>query len=786
MTLNPQEQSRETTTVNVSLTPLEEPLFTGLKLKKDIVLGDFAFNTIDEYGVVWVITDIQGWWQHPGADMPDIPRGEGDGSYDVEGRYKARELSLEGVFLTKDPALAEAARDRLIASTNLVYKGAWLKTGANPIKASWVRLSGDPDIQTQNARGRTAFSIPLRASDPIKYAWNDLQPDGYEIAEIQAKNNATSVPGSENINNIGNYNVPVIFEISGPLTGPATIYNRTTDKLIIITSGLKGTASSQIENKQLTFDQESVTDIATLTTRTEHNFQVGDEITVSGVGDVFDGDYSIKSIPTATTFTYEKTPPTSEIEFVSHKSLENGEAKIETINNHNFSVGDEIIVTEVDSVFDGTHLITSIPNSTSFTYEKTRVPPATVSGAILVSNIATLTTVDPHEFIVGETVTVSNLGINYDGSYEITSIPNQNQFNYAKTRTNANLIIQTEMTDDIVTAVTNESHGFILDEQVNVTGINQSLNGSFSILEIPSSTTFTYEISRPTTREISVRAKTAGVVTLTTSQPHGYEVGEKITVLGIDEQLGSSQYNGTFTIISTPSNSSFTYNYGGATENELPTEVTNSTVKLKSRLVSKTSLTGNIATITTKNSHGFLVGESVDISGISSVYNGTYTITGLPTSNSFTYTKIAENQEETESNESARAEISGQITTTASSGNATVSGSLPFSAVIGSSSVSDTVERVVSSGKAIKTNNVQFTPGVLNGFVTNQADLLEINTFNREVAFNGLLTGARAKIDVLAEFIKLAPGDNIIEFEDSGNPESSAILRVYYRSGWLG
>jgi hypothetical protein len=59
------------------------------------------------------------------------------------------------------------------------------------------------------------------------------------------------------------------------------------------------------------------------------------------------------------------------------------------------------------------------------------------------------------------------------------------------------------------------------------------------------------------------------------------------------------------------------------------------------------------------------------------------------------------------------------------------------------------------------------------------------DTKNREVAFNGEVEGARGRIDVLADFIKLAPGQNEIEFVDTGNPEGSALLKIFYRSGWL-
>jgi lipopolysaccharide assembly outer membrane protein LptD (OstA) len=134
------------------------------------------------------------------------------------------------------------------------------------------------------------------------------------------------------------------------------------------------------------------------------------------------------------------------------------------------------------------------------------------------------------------------------------------------------------------------------------------------------------------------------------------------------------------------------------------------------------------------------------------------------------------------------AEMTGTITSTGvvPDGLATVAGSLPASSASGTASVSSTIDRLPASGKAVKKNDVQFTPGLSGATAVLQADILEIDTKNREVAFNGEVEGARGRIDVLADFIELAPGNNTIEFEDAGSYESTATLRVYYRSGWLG
>jgi len=92
-------QEKETTTVNKSLSPVPYPEITGMELNADINLNGLVFNTIDEDGILWVCTDIEGWWGNSEPEVANITRGLGDGSYDVRGRYAARDIEFSGVFL---------------------------------------------------------------------------------------------------------------------------------------------------------------------------------------------------------------------------------------------------------------------------------------------------------------------------------------------------------------------------------------------------------------------------------------------------------------------------------------------------------------------------------------------------------------------------------------------------------------------------------------------------------------------------------------------------------------
>lgn len=242
--LDPNLQAEENKIVNKALTKLPIPYISGLKLKADIKLGNLTLNTIDEDNVVWVCTDVEGWWNFPEPELPDLIRGWGDGSYDARGRWASRGLTLKGVFLTQDPSQVPAARAKLIEAANLVYKGGWLLVNEGPWKGSFVRLSGRPDIATVSPRGRTEFSIGLKAADPIKYEYVDGVEDGYRTATLRP-----SAP-SVTITNEGNTPVPIQIELSRGFTvanqnTPPTITNAENDQVMKIISGT--TANNQLE-----------------------------------------------------------------------------------------------------------------------------------------------------------------------------------------------------------------------------------------------------------------------------------------------------------------------------------------------------------------------------------------------------------------------------------------------------------------------------------------------------------------------------------------------------------
>jgi hypothetical protein len=241
-------QDDENRLVNKALTKFPIPYLSGLKLEADIRLENLVLNTIDEEGVIWICTDIEGWWEFPEPELPSLVRGWGDGSYDARGRWNSRVITIKGTFLTQDPSQVPAARAKLIEAADLVYKGGLLIVNEDPAKSAFVRLSGAPNIKTINARGRTEFSIGLRAADPIKYEYIEDGVDGYKT-QVFSQSTENS---SATLINSGNIDVPIIIElsqgftVSNPAT-PARITNIETDQVMSIIGSTISTNRLEID-----------------------------------------------------------------------------------------------------------------------------------------------------------------------------------------------------------------------------------------------------------------------------------------------------------------------------------------------------------------------------------------------------------------------------------------------------------------------------------------------------------------------------------------------------------
>ena len=77
------------------------------------------------------------------------------------------------------------------------------------------------------------------------------------------------------------------------------------------------------------------------------------------------------------------TPTTTITKAVSNKALTSNVATLTTSTDHGFAVGDIVVVGSVDATFNGTHVVKAVPTTTTFTFDKTNanVTSAAVSPA---------------------------------------------------------------------------------------------------------------------------------------------------------------------------------------------------------------------------------------------------------------------------------------------------------------------------------------------------------------------------------------------------------------------
>ena len=436
--------------------------------------------------------------------------------------------------------------------------------------------------------------------------------------------------------------------------------------------------------------------IVTITTTTPNDLVAGQMVVIGGIFVFgvpnpfgYDGTFMVTSVPTPTTFTYTDAAnpglPTAgggTVTPVVFGASESGTTvTITTTAAHDLVLGQSVVIAGVPvAAYNGTFTITAV-TPTSFQYTPAiNVPAAAVSGSG-----TTVTVTVPNNFIAGETVVIAGLTpASFDGTFTVASA-NGSSFTYANATVGASTTAGTATPSGLpssggsapvnlpgravsgsgTTVTVTIPNNFTAGEMVVISGLTPaSFNGTFTIVNATSSS-FTYA---NTTSGTSTTAGTAGAitgfvtpvvpgasevgstVTITTTAPHGFAIGQSITLAGVPA-LG---YDGTFTITSVPSPTSFTYtdaatglpNSGGG---GVTLTVASTAAAIQNALngvtatITPTGATesGTTVTITTTAAHGFAIGQTVVIAGVAAAgYNGTYLITGI-TPTTFTYTAAA-------------------------------------------------------------------------------------------------------------------------------------------------
>jgi hypothetical protein len=397
------------------------------------------------------------------------------------------------------------------------------------------------------------------------------------------------------------------------------------------------------------------------------------------------------------------------------------------------------IALDFENPFNGTFVIKSLPTTSSFTYDVPRLYSSTITTTSRSSNEASITVAESIQATVGDTIVIENVAnTSYNGTFIITAVLSSTTYVFASAGAN--------------------------EAPIGVT------TGKVSLLSI-----------RPFSAVVA-----GGNFDIIFGGTHNFIVGENVTVAG----LGAA-YNGTYTVLDTPQFNVIRLN--GTGKPAIDASIVTPPISLRAR-------TGNTVTITTSVAHNLTSGQYARVQGVEAALLGTWVVT-VTGANTFTYTTpssgtIASAAPPGGAGSSfvlgASVTRSRSVANTADVGEARVSGGLPFaayasgSATINGNIVNADLSEVEASGIAVKKANIPFTPGLVGALVDFGPDILEVDTLTRDVALNGNYEGARAKLDVLTEFFFLQPGNNEIEFADDKNSTSTGLLKVFYRSGWLG
>lgn len=437
---------------------------------------------------------------------------------------------------------------------------------------------------------------------------------------------------------------PMVFVANGQLTGDFQDF------------AFLGQSRSVREGVVLgpyTLTQKTVfNNVATLITgSTPHGYDVGDSVVVTGVD-------TLITYKTAFTIVRARANEAVTTQYVKNIATvaRNGSnvATITTDGAHGYQVGETVVISGADTGYNGSYTITGV-TTTSFTFANTgaediaNISAGTTTVSRTVSNdYVTLTTSEPHNFNVGESVVVSGISAFWNGTFTITSVPTPTTFKYiqtgsAQTPTNAN--------------------GGIAYVAVPADPI---FNGTHTITAIPNTKSFSFAKTTPnltlqgTTKQnvnyVTAWNITNGVATLTLTNPPTESVGSFTAVQNVDPSIDDTVTLTGVNALTAPYTVTFAVELDDVPQTTL---VTTSSATVTSR-----NRNNNVATITTSANHGFIIGQQVVVSGVSASFNGTYIIDAIPAANKFSYAQVAANVTETASTGTATVAIPNPGTTT--------------------------------------------------------------------------------------------------------------------------
>lgn len=341
--------------------------------------------------------------------------------------------------------------------------------------------------------------------------------------------------------------------------------------------------------------------IGEITTGANHGLLVGDRFRLSSLSgnnqDVFNGSYQVTSVPSSTVVRFTATPSSKAL---ANKALSGStSARINTSAAHNLVASNLFYLESVSGAdtrfWDGD--VNIVSRSSAGTQR-------------------TITTDNPHYLSAGSKFRILSMtgesASEYIGDWTVLAspVPTATQFSFTATTT-------------------------VNQATENVTGL---LTRAQTVTSIP---TFT----------VQSRSKTGSVADITFTAAHDLLVGEAIRITNIGGTV-PEEFNGDWVITGVPASNRITFtssvNATRTTETVGGTATAVNqiryTIPTFTRNVSNRQLVSNtVASYTTTLEHQLDAGSTVTLSGFTgnqaSIFNGTYTVTSVPSSTQFTVTR---------------------------------------------------------------------------------------------------------------------------------------------------
>src|SRR5713226_6606267 len=195
------------------------------------------------------------------------------------------------------------------------------------------------------------------------------------------------------------------------------------------------------------------------------------------------------------------------------------------------------------------------------------------NGAARSTNVVTITTTMAHGLSAGQTVVIAGVGdSSFNGTFTVSTVPSTTTFTYAQTGTNATSGGGTVSAGTVKWFVNNVEGGNAASGTISTLGLYTAPSTT-----PPPATTVNI------TSNGAVRAN--NVVTITTTAAHNLLTGQPVTISGVTD----ASFNGTFTIASVPSSTTFTFSQAGANASSGNGTVTTTAVQIKAEAVADTT-----------------------------------------------------------------------------------------------------------------------------------------------------------------------------------------------------